>query len=227
MIDSNLYIASQFVQDTIYSGKRLKYPGEGGNYNPDGMPGVTPALRMTENGRLKYITPVKMTERIQNIIWDVMKIKNPSITPDKFTQTLHTKIALTNGAGFGDPNKPKANFITGDNKTSPLPKLMDGIIMAGQLYQGDVVGDALVMKPGKHAMDANNLVSAATAIKNGWVFKCVSWHDKQGGYGEDFFPLRGGEYYVPHIISEIATYPIMYFDEWERSYPPDPLKLGG
>ena len=210
-----------------FSGWRARYSGEGGNYNPDGMPAVTPALRMASTGWQKYITPVKMTEQIQNIIWDVMQIKNPSITPDRLTQTLHTKIALANGAGFGNPNKPKANFITGENKTSPLPKLMDGIIMAGQLYQGDVVGDTLVMKPGKHAMDASNPVNAVTAINNGWVFRCVSWHDKQGGYGEDFFPERGGEYWMPHIISEIATYPLIYFDEWKRNYPPDPLKLGG
>lgn len=203
----------------------MKYPGEGGNYNPDGMPAVCPALRRVSAGWQKYIAPVKMTRRIQLMQWELLQRFNPAADTGRYTQLYHTKIALTNGNGFGDPKDPRINHITGENVGAPDPKLMDGIIMAGQLYSGVVEGDALVKYPGYHAMDANNPVDADTIASNGWMFRAVSWHE--AGRGEDFFPLFGGAFMVPHIISEPATYPLEYFEWWDREYPPDPLKVGG
>jgi len=209
-----------------YRGWRLKYPGEGGTQNPTGMPAVTPAQRWTGVWN-KYIAPVKMTKPIQLLQWDVMQAKNVGVLPDRYTQTYNQAIALTNNQGYGDPGDPRANFVTKENMTKPLPKLMDGIIMAGQLYLGEAHDNALVQYPNYHAMSEHGLVDAQDALFNRWCFRCVSWHSGNGGYGEDFFPRRGGEYWVVHIISEAASYPLHLFEWWNRDYAPDPLKMGG
>jgi len=216
----------EFIFKRMYKGWRLKYAGEGGPQNPTGMPAVAPALRW--NGYWnKYIAPVKMTKQIQLLQWDVMQIKNIDVLPDRYTQTYHQAIALANNNGYGDPKDPRANFITKENESSPLPKLMDGIIMAGHLYDGEPNGNVIEQYPNVHAMSQQMLVDAQTALDNNWCFQCVSWHAGNGGYGEDFFPRRGGEYWVAHIISETATYPKDYFEWWNKDYPPNPLKMGG
>ena len=207
------------------TGWRLKYPGEGGNYNPDGMPAVTPALRWSALGWQKYISHVIFDAAIQNLAWQLMKYFNPATDVQRFEQLYDYRIALTNEDGFGDPSDPRWNHITDENKGAPEPKLKDGIIMAGQLYQGVVQGNALACYPGTHAMDMYNPVDLQTLLDNHWYFFAVSWHD--AGYGEHFFPDFGGVFAVPYVLREVATYPLEYFDKWEADTYPDPLRVGG
>lgn len=211
-----------------YRGWRLKYSGEGGNENPSGMPAVAPASRWNGSNWEKYIRPVDMTEKIQRLQWDVMRLLNPDADAGAFSMLYDWEIALTNFNGFGDPSDPRVNWITGENKGKPEPKLMDAIIMAGGLYNAEREGDLIVFYPGVHAVQWDAIPDAETVIRNGWIVRAVSWHDKQGGYGEDFFkPGRVGPFYYAHIIRERAQYPAEWFEYWDRDYPPNPLMVGG
>ena len=211
-----------------YRGWRLKYPGEGGNQNPAGMPAVCPAREWTGTRWGKYIDPVKMTKEIQWLQWGVIQKKNPDATVDVLERLFAFDIAICNGNGYGDYRDPRVNFVTGERIGYEEPKLMDGILMAGGLYQAEKDGQEIAMYPGVHSIDKNNICDVETAINNNWICRAVSWHDRQGGYGEDFFkPGRIGAFYYAHIISEKATYQADFFEWWDRDYPPDPLKVGG
>lgn len=116
-----------------YTGWYLKYT----DVNPSGMPAVQPAQRNVNGLWSKYISPVKMTETIQNILWDVLKHYNPSVTVKKYGDFYQYDRWACNNNGFNDPDDPRKNFISGEDLAAEYPKLMDGIIMRGQLYQGN------------------------------------------------------------------------------------------
>jgi hypothetical protein len=199
--------------DTRYIGWRLRYPGEGGNQNPIGMPAVAPA----ENA-----PPVPFDERLQVLSWKLMQRMNPTITPKQWRSVYAYNRAFTNGNGFDEPGDPRADFVNRLDLQAPLPKLMKAIICSGSLYQGIVEGDKLVMYPGVHAMDAENPVSLDDIIRNGWYFLAVSWTGKGGTH----FPQgNGGIVPVPYIIEERVEYPLKWFERWEYPYPPNPLAM--
>lgn len=225
-----LPVSGQFgiIVKNRYRGWRLKYPGEGGNYNPSGMPAVTPALEWTGTRWGKYIRPVKMTSAIQWLQWGVIQHHNVDATPDVTDRLFADDIALCNHHGLDDPDNPRVNYVMGTNLGYEEPRLMDAILMAGGLYNAVKNGNEIRFYPGVHSVDENNIPDVETVVRNGWAVRAVSWHAGRGGFGEDFFkPGRVGPFYYAHVISDVAKYPSEYFEWWDRDYPPDPLKVGG
>jgi hypothetical protein len=199
---------------TIYKGLRFQYNR---NYNPDGMPAVGPAL-MDDT---KYIRPVVMTKEIQLFICAFSLSQNPLMSDDDVVKTLDRKIAFANTQGWGyhaDDLAKRANYIWNKDLEYEEPKLEDGIICAGSLYQGVTDGKHLIQKPGIHAIDGNKpMPTIQEVLDKGWWFYATSWENPNASH----FPQgRGGIVAMPHIISEDAYYPLWWFD-WYESYTPN------
>lgn len=96
-----------------YDGWRVLHKVEGGWQNtPLWMPEVLPPINPVA---------VKMTQEIQLMSWELMSRRNPSITRKQWTSVHKFDRAFTNKTGFGMEGNPRANYVTGDDLTAPLP----------------------------------------------------------------------------------------------------------
>ncbi len=69
------------------------------------------------------------------------KSLNPLCSPNNWTAGYDHKLWIANDNGFGDKNDRRANFITGENLTSALPRV-EALTCGGTLLS--VIGEALV-----------------------------------------------------------------------------------
>jgi hypothetical protein len=68
-------------------------------------------------------------------------INQPWLTADKWTAVYNTHLWIDNDQGFGDGSDPRANFVTGENLTEPLPKV-EALTCGGNLLH--VLGETRV-----------------------------------------------------------------------------------
>jgi hypothetical protein len=208
-----IQISIKISENHLIRGWRFLHIAEGGYKNPSGMPEVRPC---------KAVKPVLMTKEIQELSWELMYFFNPNITKNLWRKVFAFDRAFTNRNGFENPEDPRADFINNLDLNSPLPKLMDGIICGGAFVQGIVSDDTLQVIPGKHCIDAHNLVPIDTIIKNHWYFYATVGDEKCAKH----FPQgNGGPVVIPYILEETAFYPLSWVDVWENIKYPDPLKL--
>ncbi len=69
------------------------------------------------------------------------KAMNPLCSPANWSAGYHHKLWIANDHGMGDANDPRANYVTGENLTSPLPRV-EALTCGGNLLS--VIGEALV-----------------------------------------------------------------------------------
>jgi hypothetical protein len=186
-----------------YIGWRCLHAREGGMINPIGMPNVRRALNAP---------PVEFTPELQQLAYEVMTIKNPSISRNEFENVFDSDTAFTNRHGV----------------ESNDPKLMDGIICAG-MFLPDTVGrsgEYLVAFPGVHAIDATKpLPTAAEVIERGWYFVANTGTGLSGAFN---LPQGdGGPVCVIYALAAPARYPVSWFGRWNGNFLPDPLRYGG
>jgi hypothetical protein len=200
-----------------YVGWRVLHKAEGGyDKNPLGMPGVIPPINPLA---------LEMTEAIQRMSFSLMKQFNPAITPQLWTKIHDHDRAFTNHNGFAKAGDPRANYITGENLSSPLPKY-DKMqrLCGGQFVRGEVRGDNLVCIPGVHGIDASKpLPSIQTIIDNNWYLFAITLTNASK---VDHFPQgKGGPVVIPFIFDREIEFPLSLFEKWEADTLPDPLKI--
>lgn len=129
--DGSRWTGNTFVEDSagppLYKGWRCLHQAEGGYPNPDHMPIVRPSLNI---GSVPFDRPMQLVSfKINNY--------NVNYTGSKWRSTYNGGIAFTNNNGYDDPDAgPRADFVNRRDMTSPLPKLMKGIICGGSFYTG-------------------------------------------------------------------------------------------
>jgi hypothetical protein len=130
--DNTIWSATNFVEVSSspkYVGWRCLHMLEGGYPNPDHMPVVRPSLNIAS---VLFNSPMQWAS-----FW--INKSNMAYTGPKWRSTYNGGIAFTNNQGFDDPDAgPRADYVNRRDLTSPLPKLMKGIICGGSFYTGTV-----------------------------------------------------------------------------------------
>jgi hypothetical protein len=222
LVNGHVAIQWQVVEppptEPTFNGFRVLHKIEDGSQNtPPNMPEVTPPAEASV---------VKMTESIQRMSYELMRHFNPAITPQKWTKIHDHDRAFTNFNGFSKSSDPRANYILGKDLTSPLPKYDKAQrVCGGTFIRGTAQGDWLHCIPGIHGIDANApMPSLQTIISNNWYVYAVS-------VNSDFtrishFPQGdGGPVVIPFIFGKAISFPLAYFERWNRTELPDPLKI--
>lgn len=201
----------------VYSGWRCLHTIEGGRWVPPGMP----EERTPDNA-----IPCVMTEAIQRMSYDLMRYANSTITPKNWTRVHDYDRCFNNGQGFRDETDLRANYIIGEDLSYELPKYDKAQrICGGTFIRGVVVGDKLQCTAGVHGIDANQpMPKPETIIKNHWFTYAVSVNNDYTVI--DHFPQgNGGVVLVPFIFRGQITFPLAWFEKWEGTELPDPLKI--
>lgn len=201
-----------------YDGWRVLHKVEGGWQNtPLWMPEVLPPINPVA---------VKMTQEIQLMSWELMSRRNPSITRKQWTSVHKFDRAFTNKTGFGMEGNPRANYVTGDDLTAPLPAYDKCQRQCGgNFLRGEARGNVLVCVPGIHCIDSRKPIpSIEEIIENHWYLYAVTLY---GEWDEiDHFPQgNGGPVLIPFIADREISFPLYCFERWQADGPPDPLKV--
>jgi hypothetical protein len=70
--------------------------------------------------------------------------ENPLVDASRWTAVYGDATWGTNGQGYNNPGDPRANYVTGADLTSPLPKV-ELLTCGGNVLTGRVEGDVLVV----------------------------------------------------------------------------------
>ena len=65
---------------------------------------------------------------------------NPWLDEELWTKFYHYRYAFTNDNGYGDDSDPRANFVTGEDTTAPLPRV-EALVTGGSMIEGERLGD--------------------------------------------------------------------------------------
>lgn len=71
---------------------------------------------------------------------------NPGMSLNAIIALMGDQKALMNNTGFGDEGDPRANYLTGNNLSSPLPRLDKLRTFGWNTHTGTVEGEYLVVK---------------------------------------------------------------------------------
>jgi hypothetical protein len=213
-----VHVSFPQVVDKKYMGWRVLHQAEGGyQNNPLNMPEVVPPDNPVA---------VEMTETIQRMSYELMVYFNPLITADLWTKVHDYDRAFTNHQGFNKPDDPRANFITGENPDSPLPKYDKAQrLCGGQFLRSEIHGDRFVCTPGVHGIDANKPIpSIETIVNNNWYLFAVTLGSRSEIISH--FPQgQGGPVAIPFIFDREIEFNAAWFTRWESDELPDPLKF--
>jgi len=147
-----------------------------------------------------------------------------SSTKDRWTDMYHYRYAFANNQGFGIPNDPRANFVTGEDLTEELPRV-EALVCGGSMIEGTRNGDWVKVK----GLHYNNSVSLEYLQANPqfWIRGVYA-----GGTGQPFRMLgdkyTGPAFIHPLIVNDnkgdllIEAYKLQ---RWLSPEPPDPLKI--
>ena len=134
---------------------------------------------------------VQFTEAQQRLAWAMMMDSVDSVK--KFGVVYgHTK-AFMNGTGFGDPDDPRRNYITGEDLSARLPRWDKVRVCANAVLAGVESGDMLIVDHIPH----DNIPTWAEIKDKPWLyFEAVSSTPTgdttpfpQGVYGPIYIPL--------------------------------------
>lgn len=207
------------TQPALYSGYRCLHVREGGDPHTLGAP----AVHNSES-----IGGIPFTREMQLLSYNINRRTNPNFTPNRWTNIYDDSTALTNGHGFGEPDDPRANFVTGEDLESPLPRLLRAIIMSGSFYRGvkenTDKGEMLTLYPGVHGIDVNAPVGYDDAfcqmvLDNLWFYYAVN---ADLAVASHFTQGAGMPVIIPLFLKVPTQYPLSWFDPWESDVLPNP-----
>ena len=204
------------VEPPKVAGWRAKYPWEGGNNVPAGMPAVIPALQWQNSGYVKYIQPIQFTQPMQWLSWWLMKRLNESISMVKWGAVYAGDRWGTNGNGWDNKEEPddqRRDYVQDRYAGYPDPKLMDAIIMSGSVYGGDEDEHHVIMRPGVHGIDVYKpLPDVDEVLARGWYFLAMNNTNPPSPFPQG----NGGAVAIPYFLREVATYPKAWFVKVSR-----------
>lgn len=149
---------------------------------------------------------------------------NPWFTPELWTKEYWWTYWIANNNGFGIPDDPRANFVTGQNLTEEPPRV-EALVCGGSLIEGERDGDWVKVK----GLHYNTPVSYEFLKANPqyWIRGVYA-----SGTGQPFRML-GDKYTGPALIHPLIVddtrgdhvIEAYKLQEWTSPEPPDPLKL--
>jgi hypothetical protein len=217
MIDYFEFDGVRFVPaptQTRFVGHRCLHMAEGGYTHESNAPAVHPSVNAP---------PIDFTEPMQRLSYDVMRRFGSNITPTQWTRVFDNNAALTNNQGFGG-TPPRRNYITGEsvnNSNSELPKLLKAILFSGTFVRAEVAGSLLRLVPGVHAVDATKpMPSVETVVANNWCTFAVSADMQAASHF-----IAGTPTAVVYFLREPVTFPLSWFERWERDVLPNPTQF--
>jgi hypothetical protein len=197
----------------LYRGWRCLHNAEGGYMSdPSGMPCVRPSANAPS---------IEFTHAMQLLSWALVK-RNPNVTPHKWKVIHADTTAITNGNGYFNDNDPRRDYVNGEDLDAEKnPRLMKAIIFAGMFGRWDRIGDELIGVPGIHGIDARRpMPSVDEVIAKHWYYAATTGTATTVAH----FPQGGGQaVLLPYFLIEPVSYPLAWFERWEREYLPDPL----
>lgn len=198
----------------LYDGWRGLHVQEGGRGAPAGMPAILPPIETRA---------LDMTDEIQEMSYELAHHFAPAIDGGKWRAIHGYQTAMNNGSqnGFGDA--PHRDVINGMDLDAPPPRY-DKMqrSFAGSFIRGEAVGTTLFCRPGIHGIDANQPMPRLEEIieKNWYVIACTSgekiWNFPHG---------LGSPVVYPFIFDRTISFPLSWFQRWERSYLPNHLTV--
>ena len=199
----------------LYKGFRGLHVVEGGRDVPTGMPAI---LNPIETRALS------MTEEIQRMSYALMQHFAPTLAKKKWRALHGHFLAMTNGEQNGfDGGTPHSDYINNVDIGTSLPRY-DKMQRSfqGSFIRGDVVNGTLVCKPGIHGIDSTRpLPSINDIVSNNWYVTAVT-----AGTTIHNFPQGDGQTIVyPFIFDRPISFPLQWFQVWERDYLPNPFEF--
>lgn len=161
--------------------------------------------------------------------WQLLSyaMNQPWLTPAKWTALYVDQVWITNFQGFGNPDSPRANFVTGEDLTAALPRV-EALTCGGNVLTGQVEGDELVV----HVLDWRQapprLADLRPWEKTYGVIEGVDGSPRHfhqglqpdGSLAPVVHPLLGDPSRYPRITIKLAL-----LQPWTRTELPDPYTL--
>ncbi len=215
------HISGVLRRSRRFVGWRGLHVKEGGRSVPPGMPAI---LNPIETRALN------ITRDMQLMSYELMLHFAPALPREKWRVLHRFDKAMTNGGqngfdGVDALGRPvlHADYINNRDLTAPLPRY-DKMQRSfqGSFIRGEAVGDELVCRPGVHGIDATRpMPSVAEIVANNWFIRAVT-----AGEEVDNFPQGDGYPIVyPFIFDRPISFPLAWFERWDREYLPDPLRF--
>ncbi len=216
-----LYLSgTKYTAATRYVGFRCLHIGEGGYQSDLNNPEVRPSFNAPA---------IPFTKDMQLLSFALNR-HNPSYTGEKWRSVHWFKRAFNNNNGFDDPGDPRRDYVNGRdlqavfaNGLPALPKMMKAIICGGMFIRGDVANGELVCMPGVHAIDATKpMPTVDEVLARNWYFAAVTADEDSVVH----FPQGNGlPVLIPYFLAVQVTYPLSWFEPWDSSVLPNPLKI--
>lgn len=198
-----------------------------------------PAHKRHVPARMPEVVPLEPNHHsIFGKYWQILSRNlNPLLTPGNWTAVYHWKLWITNGQGFSNPADRRANYITGQHLTYPLPKV-ESLTCGGNLLS--VLGETTVLVAGERVeryivetLDSGNPAPTVEWIKARPWF--ITEATKLDGEGQ---PTRFPQGQQPNGYQPGARHPLVMDPsrfrvmidrwrcvEWTDVNPPDPYKV--
>ncbi len=164
--------------------------------------------------------------------WQLLsKELNPLLDKSRWTQCYGDATWIANRHGFGNPEDPRANYVTGENIGDgfALPKVelltCGGNILTGHIEGSDLVADIL-----DYRMAPPDIEWFKSHPWFGtWATRCglkgdpvylLQAKDANGNLTAFLHPLIGDKIQYPRI-----TIPLYKLQKWTEPYLPDPMRI--
>ena len=197
----------------VYLGWRCLHNAEGGyQSDPNNMPCVRPSFDAPS---------IEFTQPMQSLSWELVSW-NPNVTRNRWKAIHADTTAITNGNGFFNDNDPRRDYVNGEDlDAAKNPRLMKAIIFAGMFGKWDRIGSELWAVPGVHGIDARKpMPTVEEVLAKNWYYVATTGTATTVAH----FPQGGGlPVILPYFLIEPVSYPLAWFERWERPYLPDPL----
>jgi hypothetical protein len=240
--------ASQESQ-AIYKGWRCLHQAEGGYENPDHMPVVRPSINITSVPFSQPLQYVDYRINYQNKGYTTRKWRSTNHNNIAFCNTQgfekrgDPRVDYLNREDLGKPLPKRmkgiicgGGFYTGTASVSLMQGIRElfvsvrerkGLLAVQNSLQSVTTSRILTLIPGVDAADstkplADNLLWADQILEKHHYFYAVT----RAGDKINHFPQGdGGPVLVVLFLPKPAQYPLSWFEPWEESYLPDPLKI--
>jgi hypothetical protein len=247
-----LWMATGFTrvdEPVIYSGWRCLHQAEGGYPNPDHMPVVRPSLNIASvpfnqpmqwaSFKINRHNPLFIGTKWRSTYNGGIAFTNnngfddPDAGPradyvngrDLLAQLPKLMKGIICGGGFYT-GTPVLN-LTYSIKTLFSSVAQRSFMIVKRNMQSLLTANVLTMTPGIDAIDATKPYSNTDAwadviLKKVWYFTATT---RAGDKINNFPQGSGAPVYISYFLNKPAQYPLSWFEKWNASYLPDPLKI--
>lgn len=223
-----------------YIGWRPLHAMEGGRVpdqslqSPEVIPPFNPTVGLT------------MTRDIQLMSYDLMSYFHPAVKADreKWRTTHNHKYAMNNGQGNGYPAPGDSVIVSHVDYVTAYPDVRDATAtfprydkmqrtFAGSFITGRLEGKVIWCEPGVDAIDARNFSyipgteeakkTLDEILVKHWISFAVAAGERgpfrMGGHWGDGFIV------FPFILDRPVSFESRFFESWDETFYPDPLKV--